>query len=97
MSALDTLIWKLTHEDHLAAVEKNRSRLEWAANITKETSDDDEMWLCLKVILLYVKKHKQCPPNLAAVNDFKLRSKNEQGFLETRYCGCRKEVCVAAA
>jgi len=70
MSALDTLIWKLTHEDHLAAVEKNRSRLEWAANITKETSDDDEMWLCLKVILLYVKKHKQCPPNLAAVNDF---------------------------
>jgi hypothetical protein len=27
----------------------------------------------------------------------KLRSKNEQGFLETRYCGCRKEVCVAAA
>jgi hypothetical protein len=37
MSALDTLIWKLTHEDHLAAVEKNRSRLEWAANITKET------------------------------------------------------------
>jgi hypothetical protein len=70
MSALDTLIWKLTHEDHLAAVEKNRSRLESAANWTKESSDDDEMWLCLNVILLYVKKHRQCPPSLASVNDF---------------------------
>lgn len=64
MSALETLIWKLTHEDHLATVEKNRGRLEWAANCAKESSDDDEMWLCLKVILLYVKKHKQCPPSL---------------------------------